>query len=75
MIKAENRADQKAVRLFDGSIKPKIIKSDRVVSIIVKSGKKIVRTYMVNVDRIVAINKNPTPFVGRPNVAKRGLPR
>jgi hypothetical protein len=75
MIKAENRADQKAVRLFDGSIKPKIIKSDKVVSIIVNSGKKMVRTYSVSVDKIVAINKNPIPLVGNPNVANKGLPR
>lgn len=75
MRKAENTVDQNAVKLFDGSTTPKIIKSDRVVSITVNSGKKRVKTYRQIEAKIVPINKNPIPFPGRPKVVRSGLSR
>lgn len=72
-IKAENSADQKTVRLFDGSTNPKIFKFATVVFNTMNSGKNIVSTYSVSTDRIVPMNTKPSPLLGSPNIARKGL--
>ncbi len=72
-IKAENTTAQVLLRLFDGSTKPKIIKPDKVVGKIRKSGSNTVSTYKVIADKIVSIKINPNPREGSETAAKTGF--